>query len=296
MGVVGTLSVASVALVGTVWVAALLLAPFDYSYVVTELTRTIGRDDPIAVTVMLAAMLGAWGGPLYVLLVGPTVALMLRRALSRQREFLADAEAVLLTRDPEGLALALMKIGVATGALRGGDIIGHMFIVEPFGSRMPLLYRLFPTHPPIEERVELLAREGQGIDPAVIRRAVQVGEQDRATPPGNEPLPAAQEEACGRGEARGNAAAAMRPTAAGAAAHETQGLMVLYERPDGWSRVVAQLQGDMPLTRVNKNEHGNFVEVRAPDGLTGYVSVLAAKHVLAGRQAGADVEPQTRTV
>jgi heat shock protein HtpX len=109
-----------------------------------------------------------WGihalvAPLYAVVVAPIVALLIRRALSRQREFLADADAVLLTRDPAGLAAALIKIGKFRGErLSVGEGSVHLYFVDPEGEDS-LLHRLFPSHPPLEQRIQLLVRMAQGI-------------------------------------------------------------------------------------------------------------------------------------
>jgi heat shock protein HtpX len=109
-----------------------------------------------------------WGihalvAPLYAVVVAPIVALLIRQALSRQRECLADADAALLTRDPAGLATALIKIGKFRGErLSVGEGSVHLYIVDPEGEDS-LLHRLFPSHPPLEQRIQLLARMAQGI-------------------------------------------------------------------------------------------------------------------------------------
>jgi heat shock protein HtpX len=109
-----------------------------------------------------------WGihallAPLYALVVAPILALLIRQGVSRQREFLADADAALLTRDPAGLASALIKIGHARGErLSVGEGSVHLYIVDPEGEGS-LLHWLFPSHPPLEQRIQLLARMGQGI-------------------------------------------------------------------------------------------------------------------------------------
>ena len=109
-----------------------------------------------------------WGihalvAPLYAVAVAPIVALLIRQALSRQREFLADADAALLTRDPAGLAAALIKIGSFRGErLSVGEGSVHLYFVDPEGEDS-LLHRLFPSHPPLEQRIQLLARMAQGI-------------------------------------------------------------------------------------------------------------------------------------
>jgi Zn-dependent protease with chaperone function len=109
-----------------------------------------------------------WGihalvAPLYAVMVAPIAALLIRQAVSRQREYLADADAALLTRDPAGLAAALIKIGKSRGErLTVGEGSVHLYFVDPEGEGS-LLHRLFPSHPPLEKRIQLLARMAQGI-------------------------------------------------------------------------------------------------------------------------------------
>ena len=80
-------------------------------------------------------------------------------AISRKREFLADASGALLTRYPEGLANALRKIGGYAGRMqRANNATAHLFISNPFGPKaaMGSIAKLFMTHPPLEERVKAL--------------------------------------------------------------------------------------------------------------------------------------------
>ncbi len=99
--------------------------------------------------------------PVYALVVAPVVALAIRQAVSRQREFLADADAALLTRDPEGLAQALAKIGAANGRrLHVSEATVHLYIVDPDATS--LLHRIFPSHPPLADRIRLLTQMGGG--------------------------------------------------------------------------------------------------------------------------------------
>jgi heat shock protein HtpX len=119
--------------------------------------------------------------PLYALFVAPVAALVIRQAVSRQREFLADADAVTLTRDPEGLALALAKIGAARGErLRIGEGSVHLFIVDPRGEGS-LLHSVFPSHPRLQDRLELLAKMGSGIPQAALNAAMEAGRRMRAS-------------------------------------------------------------------------------------------------------------------
>lgn len=93
------------------------------------------------------------------LVLAPIMAQLLRFAISRKREFLADASGALLTRYPEGLARALEKISRAPEPLRvATNATAHLYIVNPFKGRQAQnwLMKLFSTHPPIEERVKAL--------------------------------------------------------------------------------------------------------------------------------------------
>ncbi len=100
-------------------------------------------------------------------ILSPIIATLIKLAVSRKREFLADASGALLTRYPEGLARALEKISVDREPLEAANkATAHMYIVNPFhedsvmhanttGGR-GLFSSLFNTHPPIEERVKRL--------------------------------------------------------------------------------------------------------------------------------------------
>lgn len=81
---------------------------------------------------------------------------MIRAAVSRQREFLADAAAVQFTRNPQGLAGALKKIGTAGSALQNpsSEEVSHFFFAS--GMRPTFLNRLWATHPPLTERIRRL--------------------------------------------------------------------------------------------------------------------------------------------
>lgn len=92
---------------------------------------------------------------LVLLIVSPIVATLIQLAISRKREFLADASGALITRYPEGLALALEKIAADPFRLTtASEATAHLFIANPFkGSNIA---NLFSTHPPIEERIARL--------------------------------------------------------------------------------------------------------------------------------------------
>ena len=89
----------------------------------------------------------------------PLLAQMIKMAISRKREFLADSSGGLLTRYPEGLASALEKITSDPNPMRSAnDATAHLFIASPFRGkeRKSWLHKLFSTHPPVEERIAKL--------------------------------------------------------------------------------------------------------------------------------------------
>ena len=88
-------------------------------------------------------------------ILAPIAAMLMQLAISRKREFLADADAALLTRYPEGLARALEKISGDQEPLESANrATAHLFIVNPFKGKK--MMKLFMTHPPVEERISAL--------------------------------------------------------------------------------------------------------------------------------------------
>lgn len=88
-------------------------------------------------------------------ILAPIAAMLIQLAISRKREFLADADGALLTRYPEGLARALEKISADPRPLAAANqATAHLFITNPFRGKN--VAKLFMTHPPIEERVKAL--------------------------------------------------------------------------------------------------------------------------------------------
>jgi heat shock protein HtpX len=114
-----------------------------------------GRDD------------GEGGNPLLILVVAilaAPAAAVIQFAISRTREYQADADGARLTRDPLALANALSKLESTTRRvpMQVAPAIAPLFIVNPFGGRRMSLSALFSTHPPIEDRIrrlEEMARE-----------------------------------------------------------------------------------------------------------------------------------------
>jgi len=94
---------------------------------------------------------------LVAVILTPIAAQLIRFALSRQREYLADASGALLTRYPEGLARALEKISADPDPLeQANKATAHLYIVNPLHDHKSFLNNLFTTHPPIEKRIALL--------------------------------------------------------------------------------------------------------------------------------------------
>jgi heat shock protein HtpX len=98
-------------------------------------------------------------------ILAPLFARLLQLSISRQREFLADATAVRLTRNPRGLADALQKISGDNEVLEAANrATAHLYIVNPIKKFEKRSKGLFSTHPPIEERIQILrAIEAGGV-------------------------------------------------------------------------------------------------------------------------------------
>jgi heat shock protein HtpX len=109
------------------------------------------------------------GGPATLILFGIGFALMviapiageiIKRAVSRNREFLADAQGAMLTRYPPGLAAALRKIAASPTAMHSANnATAHLWLSQPSrieGEKLGPMERIFATHPPIAERIQRL--------------------------------------------------------------------------------------------------------------------------------------------
>ncbi len=116
---------------------------------------------------------GSGGGiiTLVILLIGivliifsPIIGTIIRFAISRRREYLADSNGALISRYPAGLASALKKISVGSGVTTANSATAHLFIANPFTKKnKPFFSNLFNTHPPIEERIKRLEKMSLGV-------------------------------------------------------------------------------------------------------------------------------------
>jgi heat shock protein HtpX len=109
------------------------------------------NNSPITVIIAIA-----------VAILAPIVAMLVQLAVSRRREFLADATGVLTTRYPDGLVSALKKLqSSGTSLKRQNSSTAHLFFASPLkGKKMS---KLFATHPPLEERISKLQKMGSSL-------------------------------------------------------------------------------------------------------------------------------------
>lgn len=113
------------------------------------------HDNRLGLILMIAGVVLA--------LLAPIIAQLIHLAISRKREFLADASGALLTRYPEGLASALQKISTYPhGLARQNTAMAHLYISNPLkdGRMSSFMSKIFATHPPAEERIAALTQMG----------------------------------------------------------------------------------------------------------------------------------------
>jgi heat shock protein HtpX len=114
--------------------------------------RENGKNDLSAILFIVGIVLA---------ILSPFIAQLIQLAVSRKREYLADASGALLTRYPEGLAMALEKISTSAQPLKSSNTAtAHLYISNPFGGTRKFMGSLFSTHPPIEERIKRLRQMG----------------------------------------------------------------------------------------------------------------------------------------
>lgn len=142
----------------TVLVGAIVLMAdwfMRWSFFGHRKSRSDSDNNQLALIVTIAAVVLA--------LLAPLFAKLMQLAISRKREFLADANGALLTRHPEGLARALEKIAADQEPLEVANrATAHLYIISPFkgSSSNGFWARAFMTHPPIAERIAKLRNLG----------------------------------------------------------------------------------------------------------------------------------------
>lgn len=111
---------------------------------------------------ILAPVLFAAG--IILVLLSPLIGTIIRLAVSRSREYLADSNGALISRYPAGLANALRKISANSKVEGAGNAVAHLFISDPVKKEERSLFaNLFSTHPPIEERIKRLDLMSLGV-------------------------------------------------------------------------------------------------------------------------------------
>jgi hypothetical protein len=141
---------------------------------------------------------------------------------------------------------------------------------------------MFPCHPPIQDRVQLLARMGAGIDASVLQAAAAEGaEAGRVAIAHAREVQAASEAARKPGiHVRGRNEPERSPSAGNPDAEASSGRSTpVYEKPDGWSRVLCQLPEQAAVTICGTE--GNFLKVTTANRVIGYISQSARDHVIA---------------
>ena len=120
------------------------------------------------------------------MILAPILAQLIYFAISRRREYLADASAALYTRYPEGLASALEKLGASTGQLQTANkATAPMYIVNPFRKKGRAATDLTSTHPPLSERLRILRSMAGGASLGDYQNAyLQVHQGGKAVIPG----------------------------------------------------------------------------------------------------------------
>ncbi|MFC2159695.1 M48 family metalloprotease [Actinomycetota bacterium] len=98
------------------------------------------------------------------IILSPIVAMLIRMAISRNREYLADSTGSLISRYPPGLASALKKIESHSEVKSASSATAHLFISNPLGEKSRVMFKnLFNTHPPVKERIERLNEMSLGV-------------------------------------------------------------------------------------------------------------------------------------
>jgi heat shock protein HtpX len=114
--------------------------------------RMRGRAGAAAVPMLLLGLLAS--------IIAPFAAQLIRLAVSRRREYLADADGALMTRYPPGLASALRKISQSPNTMRvANNATAHMWLNQPsraVGEGHTAFERLWATHPPMQDRIRIL--------------------------------------------------------------------------------------------------------------------------------------------
>lgn len=204
---------------------------------------------------------------LYILFIAPALAALLRAAVSREREFLADADAALLTRYPEGLLRALGKIaGAGSHMTRSNPAYAHLYFANPSGSVQGWFNgNLMATHPPLSERIERLSQFQGPAAATALAEAIEAGKDYTEQHPMVEVMElypsAAQDELIVRnvGNPMGRVYRVL-----------SQSAVPVYDQPNPGSLVQKHVQPGGLL--VVFDDPGPYRQVNTPDQTFGYLN------------------------
>ena len=200
------------------------------------------------------------------LFIGPELASVIRSWVSREREFLADADAALLTRFPQGLLRALAKIGTAGSAIPGSNpAFSHFYFADPAVTGDEWLTGgLLSTHPPIRDRIQRLLEYQEADAVVALENAVREGREYKHIHPPSVQDPAAVEvqdefSTLCKGSPMGHVFRVLSPIP-----------VPIYDKPDLNSEVLGYLQPGKLV--VAFDDPGPFCQVNSADQIFGYIS------------------------
>ena len=141
-----TMTIAAVLVGMAVLISDMLFRMFIYGGLRGGNSKNGGAVVVIAIVVAVIAVI-----------LTPIIAKLITLSISRKREFVADASAIEMTRNPDGLATALEVIGKDTEPLEAANkATAHLYIANPLKGQKLMMKSLFSTHPPIEERIKAI--------------------------------------------------------------------------------------------------------------------------------------------
>jgi heat shock protein HtpX len=133
-----------------IWIGLPILLSFSFG--ILAVVDMMATDPTGGITLLILMSL-----PVYAFVGAPLLGLLVRSAISREQEYRADADAVLLTRNPGALASALRKMGTgAVGRMEVNPASAHLFVVDPLERGTRGWSESTPSHPPLARRIEQL--------------------------------------------------------------------------------------------------------------------------------------------
>jgi heat shock protein HtpX len=221
----------------------------------TRLRPNLSGPHNLCGRILFVALVPIW---IYVFLIAPLMAVLLRAAISREREFLADADAALLTRYPEGLIRALAKIEGAGSAVAASPAVAHFYFADAVAPDSEAL----GTHPSVRQRIVRLVDIHGELAPEIVQRAIEDGKRfarERTASPGPDG-PVVQDElsVLNLGNVMGRVYRAVSPGC-------------VYDKPDAHSAVLAQITSGSLV--VVFDDPGAFRQVLTTRGVFGYMPV-----------------------